>query len=74
MKVSLTIEQLEKLLIQQKENVIENLAHNTTSYNSENTASNVACLPIDKDKFRNLGLKSRFPNDFDVLKRYLTND
>ena len=68
--MEITIEQLERLLQEQKRITIEKLLGSTTYYNSENTDSVLKSLPIDKEKFIELGMKARFPDDIETLKRY----
>ena len=70
-KISITIYELEALLNEQKKIVIENLVSASSYYNSTNTSGSVSSLPIDKEKFYSLGMKSRFPNEFNVLQKYL---
>jgi len=72
MKVSLTIEQLESLLYEQKLLVIEGLQGRSGYCNSETTAGQPIPLTIDKEKFKETGLAVRMPNDVNVLKKYLT--
>ncbi len=71
MEIKITIEQLESLLRQQKELVIERLAGHTYYYNSKSTEGVSIPLDIDKIKFEEIGLKTRFPNEFEVLKKYV---
>lgn len=70
-EIKVTVQQLQSLLDQQKENVIEILLGNTGFYNPESTTANYVKLAIDKEKFKQLGLEARFPDDFAVLKRYI---
>ncbi len=71
MEITITIDQLESLLRQQKELVIERLAGHTYYYNSKSTNGVAISLDIDKVKFEEIGLKARFPDDFIVLKKYI---
>lgn len=68
--MEITIEQLEYLLREQKRITIEKLLGSTTYYNSENTDAVLKSLPIDKEKFTELGMKARFPDDIETLRRY----
>jgi len=70
-KISLTINQLESLLNQQKEMVIDKLSGQSSYYNLESDAGNSRTLPIDKDKFKLSGMQARYPNEFEVLKKYI---
>ena len=68
--MEITIEQLERLLREQKRLTIENLLGSTSYYNSENTPSVLNSLPIDKEKFTEVGMKTKFPHDVELLKYY----
>ena len=68
--MEISIEQLEYLLREQKRLTIDQLLGSTTYYNSENTIGVLKSLPIDKDKFTELGMKAKLPNDIEILKRY----
>jgi hypothetical protein len=73
MKIELTIHQLEALLNEQKSITIEKFMEHSYNYNLESTEGNLKTLPIDKDKFTQQGMKARFPNDFEILKKYISN-
>lgn len=66
-----TIQQLEILLNDQKRIVIERLLNGTGYYNTESTAGVYKTLPIDKEKFTEQGLKASYPDEFNVLKKYV---
>lgn len=70
-KIQISIEDLEGMLNEQKRNVIDNLSGSSSYYNEESTDGHQKSLPIDKEKFYELGIKSRYPNDFNILKRYI---
>lgn len=71
-KISLTLRQLENLLFQQKQLTAENLLNMTYYYNSESTESiSKSMQNMDREKFKEVADKSRFPNDLETLKRYL---
>ena len=70
-KISLTFEQLESFLDQQKLLVIEKIYGNRSYYNSENTDGYEKSLPIDKDLLTELGMKTPYPNDVNILKKYI---
>jgi hypothetical protein len=70
MKISMTLEDLERLLQEQIELVIDRFTGNSSSYNSNNTESTLSSLPIDWKSFKELGLSAKFPNDLIVLKKY----
>ena len=59
-----------RVLNEQKRLVVEKLSTHTYSYNTESTDSNLISLTIDTEKFKEIGLKSAFPNDFKILKDY----
>jgi hypothetical protein len=70
-ELKITVKQLESLLFEQKIKVIEKLLGQTGYYNSESDAGNYRSLPIDKDKFKETGLAASFPEDLNVLKKYV---
>ena len=70
--ITLSIEELEWLLKDQIGLTVEKCLSNTSYYNLESTEGVSKSLPIDKDKFRQEGLKTQFPNDFKILKKYLS--
>lgn len=71
MELKITLHQLENLLNEQKRLVVEKLSGHTYSYNKESTEGHLKDLPIDKDKFSEIGMSSRFPEDFNTLRRYV---
>lgn len=72
MKINMTLEQLERLLNAQKELVIIYLSSNTSSYNAESTDGCLKSLPINEFKMKEIGMKAKFPEEFNTLKKYLT--
>lgn len=70
MEIKITLEQLECLLHEQKRLVIETLLHHTYCYNKESTESNLIDIPINKEKFNEIGMCASFPKDLLVLKKY----
>lgn len=70
-KIEMTIEQLESLLIQQKQITIERCLSNSYYYNMESTNGHSQSLKIDKEKFVENGMTAGYPNDFKVLKQYV---
>lgn len=68
--MEISIEQLEYLLSEQKKLTIERLLSSTSYYNSENTIGVSKSLPIDEEKFKELGMRARVPNDIEILRRY----
>ena len=73
MKIELTIKQLELLLVEQKRMTVEKCMGHSSYYNLESTDGESKSLPIDKDKFTEQGMQARFPNDFEILKKYLND-
>ncbi len=71
MELKITLEQLERLLNEQKNNVIERLSGHTYAYNKESTEGHYKDLPIDKEKFFEIGMKAEYPSDYETLKRYV---
>jgi len=70
-KIEITLEQLEWLLQEQKRITIEKCLSHNYIYNKESTEGCTKSLPIDNDKFKEWGMKSDYPKDFIVLKRYI---
>ncbi len=71
-EIKITIEQLESLFQQQKEKVVEAIASNTYIYNTLSTDGHIKVIEnIDKNKMREVGMKAAFPNDYNVLKKYI---
>jgi len=68
--MEISLEQIEALLNEQKKLVVERLLGSTSYYNSTNTESVSSSLPIDKEKFTELGLKASLPKDIQILKNY----
>lgn len=68
--MEISLDQLEHLLKEQKRLVIEKLSQHTHMYNTESTDSHTKSLPIDKEKFMEIGMKSEFPRDIQILKNY----
>lgn len=70
-KLSMTIDQLQDLLTEQKRLVVERLEHNTYQYNAESTNDHSKSLKIDREKMQKIGMEARFPDTFTILKAYL---
>lgn len=70
--MEISLEQLEQLLVEQKRLVIERLLTHTYVYNTNTTDSeSVPLRDIDKIQFTKHGLGASFPNDFNILKKYI---
>ena len=69
-KIKMTLEDLRYLLDQQKRLTIERLRGDSYLYNKESTAGSFISLPINEEKMLEVGLKSKYPNDYEVLKKY----
>ena len=67
----MTIEDLEKMLHEQKRITVEKCLLHNYIYNKESTEGHSKSLPIDEDKFKKHGMSAKYPNDFEVLKRYV---
>lgn len=74
MEIVLTLNQLEDLLYQQKKNVIEKLLGSSYYYNANNTPGHLNSLPINEEKFKEIGYQATYPNDFYVLKKYIKHE
>ncbi len=70
-KIEMTIEQLERMLNEQKRITVEKCLGHNYCYNTESTEGHLKTLPIDEQKFKEQGMKAGYPNDFEVLKRYI---
>lgn len=70
-KLSMTIDQLQDLLTEQKRLVVERLQHNTYQYNAESTDDHAKSLKINREKMQKVGMEAGFPNTFTILKAYL---
>ena len=70
-EIKITIHELERMLKEQKQLVVDKLIGQSGYYNTESDAGNYRPLTIDKVKFTEEGLKSRFPDEFNTLKKYV---
>ena len=70
-QINFTLEQVLRLLDEQKRIVVEELRGRSAYYNKESTEGHHKTLPIDEQKFSEVGLLARYPNDIITLKRYL---
>jgi len=70
-KINITIKQLGTLLNQQKHKTIDALLSQTSVYNPESTHGHLKSLKIDKEKFEDVGMRASFPNDYEVLLKYI---
>ena len=53
---------------------IEKLRGENYLYNKESTEGQSKSLPIDEEKFKKSGMGAKYPNDYNVLVRYLKHD
>lgn len=70
-EIKITLDQLRWLFNQQKSLVIERLLSSTYAYNKESTEGHSKSLPIDAGKFEEIGLSAKYPDDMNVLTKYL---
>lgn len=70
-KIEMTIEELEQMLYEQKKITVEKCLSHNYIYNKESTDGHSKSLPIDEEKFKEWGMKASYPNDFNVLKKYV---
>jgi hypothetical protein len=70
-KIEITIEDLERLLQEQKRITVEKCLSHNYFYNKESTEGHLKTLPIDEDKFKEQGMSANFPNEFNILKKYI---
>lgn len=71
MKIEIELDDLKALLKEQKRLTAEKLLDGTYSYNTESAESNLKSLPIDKNKFITKAMCAKFPDDVEVLSKYL---
>ena len=67
----MTLDQLQELLVEQKRLTIEYLEGHNYQYNADSTDSQYKTLNIDREKMREVGMRSRFPDQFMTLKAFL---
>lgn len=71
-KINITLGQLQGLLNEQKRLTADYLLGMTYYYNTESTSGqSFSIANIDKEKFKEVANKSEYPQDLEVLKRYL---
>ena len=70
--IKLTLDELRYLLDEQKLLVIEKLISSSAYYNKDSTEGHLNTLPIDNETFKTIGLEVKYPNDYMVLKKYLS--
>lgn len=73
-KIKLTLEDLRILLNEQKINVIEKLRSENYLFNKESIDGHAKSLPIDDEKFKKIGMEAKYPDDYNVLIKYLNNN
>lgn len=73
-KLKISLIQLENLLNKQKEIVCEKLLYSSGQYNTESNEGHYKTLPIDKEKFKKIGINSNYPEDFNILCKYLEKE
>lgn len=72
--IKMSLSNLRSLLILQKRIVTENLLTGSYRCNTESNAGEMKSLSIDKDKFNEIGMSSKFVDDYNVLERYLKDE
>ena len=70
-KIEMTVSELENLLHEQKRLTVEKCLSHNYIYNKESTEGHAKSLPIDEQKFKEWGMKASYPNDFNVLKKFV---
>lgn len=71
MEIKITLQDLEIMLNRQKQIVVETLSDHTGYWNADSTEGAMKTVNINKDRFSERGMNSRYPEDFNVLKKYL---
>ena len=69
-KIEMTVSELENLLLEQKRQTADYITRNLTAYHWCGMGNKVD-LDRAKEELKSECLKSHFPNDFNVLKRFL---
>lgn len=69
--IEMTIYQLQDMLDEQKRITVEKCLSHNYCYNKESIKGVLKSLPIDEDKFRKNGMNAGYPNDFEVLKKFI---
>jgi hypothetical protein len=73
--IHLTLKELRDLLDAQKELVIDKLRVSTAYYNRESTEGHLKSIDsIDREKFVNIGREAKYPNDYNILVKYLKDE
>ena len=67
----MTLQQIENLLDEQKRLVVERLRGQSYYYNKESTDGSLKTLPIDEQRFLEVGMAAKYPDDVNVLRRYV---
>lgn len=70
-KIEMTVQELESLLHEQKRITVEKCLSHNYIYNKESADGCAKSLPIDEEKFKEWGMKANYPNDFNVLKKFV---
>lgn len=70
-KIEMTLQQLRQLLDNQKVIVIERLRGSSSRYNNKSTEGQQYSLDINEEKFKREGMEARYPDDYNVLNKYL---
>ena len=70
-EITMTLNDLRNLLDQQIKLTIHKLKSDNYLYNKETTEGHMKTLPIDEEKMFEVGGKTEYPNDYEVLKKYL---
>ena len=72
-EITMTLNDLRDLLDEQIQLTINKLKSESYIYNKESTMGSSKSLPIDEDKMFKVGRETKYPNEYNVLKKYLTN-
>lgn len=70
-KITMTLDQLRMILVDQKRLTAERLKSESYLYNSNSTPSQSLSLPIDVDKMMEVAFKAPFADPYNTLKAYL---
>lgn len=70
-EITISIDDLESMLREQKLITMECLRNNTGYWNNDSDESNYRMVNINKAKFEEQAIKSRYPDTFNTLKKYV---
>jgi len=70
-KITMDLKDLKDLLDKQIELTTEKLRGESYLYNKETTDGHSKSLPIDEEKMIDVARGTRYPNEYEILKKFL---